>query len=329
MPNGSGPFDVAMDVSTINRLLQEVVQKERRLRRELHDTVERKEFISYRMVKHQSDISSLETVRHHSASLLEDIKDTSLSARAASDQVRQLDTAHGHAQEAIARVSLNADVTQCMDGVTSSLENKEYEAAANFVDTLAKLYNFMPHKEDITASDSENAQFVRVRDAVARVVREELHTAASQSDVSQVLRFAKLFPKLCLSDEGLTTVCLQLRKLVTAHFKQGERTWSAENILEEHPGNDSGTTSLLAELFESVVTIVDQHGDDLTSSFGGAAVQAVVQSLNKECDVCGTQLLKRYIDKRNILQIAKDVSLRAKKQGKSNVDPRCEDKKEE
>ena len=68
----------------------------------------------------------------------------------------------------------------------SSLENKEYEAAANFVDTLAKLHNFMPHKEDITASDSENAQFVRVRDAVARVVREELHTAASKSDVSQV-----------------------------------------------------------------------------------------------------------------------------------------------
>ena len=30
---------------------------------------------------------------------------------------------------------------------------------------------------------------------------------------SQVLRFAKLFPKLCLSDEGLTTVCLQLRKV--------------------------------------------------------------------------------------------------------------------
>ena len=54
------------------------------------------------------------------------------------------------------------------------------------MDTLAKLHNFMPHKEDITASDSENAQFVRVRDAVARVVREELHTAASKSDVSQV-----------------------------------------------------------------------------------------------------------------------------------------------
>ena len=68
----------------------------------------------------------------------------------------------------------------------SSLENKEYEAAAHFVDTLAKLHNFMPQEEGITASDSENAQFVRVRDAVARVVREELHTAASKSDVLQV-----------------------------------------------------------------------------------------------------------------------------------------------
>ena len=126
----------------------------------------------------------------------------------------------------------------------SSLENKEYEAAANFVDTLAKLHNFMPNKDDSTASDSENAHFVRVRDAVARVVREELHTAASKGDVSQVrtrhasssavsvlaslprnslcenccqtsqvLRYAKLFPKLCLSDEGLSTVCLQLRKV--------------------------------------------------------------------------------------------------------------------
>ena len=54
------------------------------------------------------------------------------------------------------------------------------------MDTLAKLHNFVPQEKGITASDSENAQFVRVRDAVARVVREELHTAASQSDVSQV-----------------------------------------------------------------------------------------------------------------------------------------------
>ena len=47
------------------RLLQEVVQKERRLRRELHDTVERKEFISYRMVKHQvSPSEALETIFH-------------------------------------------------------------------------------------------------------------------------------------------------------------------------------------------------------------------------------------------------------------------------
>ena len=81
----------------------------------------------------------------------------------------------------------------------------------------------------------------------------------------QVLRFAKLFPKLRLSDEGLTTVCLQLRKvcletstpsririsyilvtdiflifslqLVTAHFKQGEKTWNAESLEGESNKN--------------------------------------------------------------------------------------------
>jgi|TARA_B110000977_G_scaffold80593_1_gene107881 hypothetical protein len=73
----------------------------------------------------------------------------------------------------------------CLSPPQSSLESKEYEAAANFVDTLAKLHNYVSH-EGIAASDSENAHFVRVRDAVASVVREELHTAASKSDVSQV-----------------------------------------------------------------------------------------------------------------------------------------------
>lgn len=75
----------------------------------------------------------------------------------------------------------------------------------------------------------------------------------------------------------------------------------------------------------------------------------------QECDICGAQLLKRYIvrtslsifqnsnlivtlylttplfallhqDQRNILQIAKDVSLRTKKQGDNNVDPRYVEK---
>lgn len=45
-----------------HRLLQEVVQKERRLRRELYDTVERKELISNRMVKHQ--VSPSESTRN-------------------------------------------------------------------------------------------------------------------------------------------------------------------------------------------------------------------------------------------------------------------------
>ena len=45
--------DEAMDVSTINRLLQDVVQAERTLHRELFDTVVKKEQISQRLTSHQ------------------------------------------------------------------------------------------------------------------------------------------------------------------------------------------------------------------------------------------------------------------------------------
>ena len=43
----------ATDVSTINRLLQDAVQEERRLHRELFETVARKEQISQRLTSHQ------------------------------------------------------------------------------------------------------------------------------------------------------------------------------------------------------------------------------------------------------------------------------------
>ena len=43
----------AVDVGTINRLLQDAVQEERRLHRELFDTVAKKEQISQRLSNHQ------------------------------------------------------------------------------------------------------------------------------------------------------------------------------------------------------------------------------------------------------------------------------------
>lgn len=43
----------AVDVGTINRLLQDAVQEERSLHRELFDTVAKKEQISQRLTSHQ------------------------------------------------------------------------------------------------------------------------------------------------------------------------------------------------------------------------------------------------------------------------------------
>lgn len=110
---------------------------------------------------------------------------------------------------------------------------------------------------NFTWRKSSSARFFQVQRRFLLVHQDQGTYYAKIVSKLQVLRFAKLFPKLCLSDEGLTTVCLQLRKvrrktfslfvffmltvfpllclqLVTAHFKHGERAWSAENIEGEY-----------------------------------------------------------------------------------------------
>lgn len=186
-------------------------------------------------------------------------------------QVRQLDTAHGHAQEAIARVSLNADVTQCMDGVTVSCIPQHadlvycylglhsnplfcaYRALWRTKNMRLLLISWTPSQSFIIlclTKKTSPRQTVKMRNlfefetllpelsgkscilqhprvTCRRFVCGSLLSSATSFlagsprnslcenhfQTSQVLRFAKLFPKLCLSDEGLTTVCLQLRKV--------------------------------------------------------------------------------------------------------------------
>jgi hypothetical protein len=106
-----------MDVSTINGLLQEVVQAERRLHYELNDTVVQKEQVSARLTsRHQLFNAPLESIRKGSAGLHSDVLEMSALANVVSDQVRQLDTEQNSVQCTISRVVLNVDMAACMAG---------------------------------------------------------------------------------------------------------------------------------------------------------------------------------------------------------------------
>ena len=66
---------------------------------------------------------------------------------------------------------------------------------------------------NFTWRKSSSARFFQVQRRFLLVHQDQGTYYAKIVSKLQVLRFAKLFPKLCLSDEGLTTVCLQLRKV--------------------------------------------------------------------------------------------------------------------
>ena len=126
-------------------------------------------------------------------------------------QVRQLDVNQCRVEAAIARVSLNGDVASCVDGITvsfferlflaqnlnrrtdkmlhhciqSSLEDGDFEAAAGFVETLAKLQNTASGGEVLAVSE-ENKHFISARDAVAGVIRGKFNLAADENDTKKV-----------------------------------------------------------------------------------------------------------------------------------------------
>lgn len=126
-------------------------------------------------------------------------------------QVRQLDVDQCRVEAAIARVSLNGDIASCVDGITvsfferlfiaqdlnsrtdvmlhhciqSSLEDGDFEAAAGFVETLAKLQNTASGGEVLAVSE-ENKHFISARDAVAGVIRGKFNLAADENDTKKV-----------------------------------------------------------------------------------------------------------------------------------------------
>ena len=121
--------------------------------------------------------------------------------------------------------------------------------------------------------------------------------------------------------EGLHKICQYLCKRVTEQSNQ-DGVLSAQKTASEDGGR---CATLLSELFQSVVSCIEQHSDDLVGTFGSDALETLIRSLNKECDIRGSQLLKRYLDCRNIFQTGKeDGSLQTRNPDSeaSAVDPR-------
>lgn len=78
----------------------------------------------------------LEVVKAEAESLAGSVKQTSNLSERVSKKVRELDTAQSHVNNTLESIGYIVNRTNAVDGVQQALQTADYEAAAEYVDTL-------------------------------------------------------------------------------------------------------------------------------------------------------------------------------------------------
>ena len=88
------------------------------------------------MCPHTSALQTLEVVKAEAETLANSVKQTSNLSESVSKKVRELDTAQSRVNNTLESIDYIVNRTNAVDGVQQALQNEDYEAAAEYVDTL-------------------------------------------------------------------------------------------------------------------------------------------------------------------------------------------------
>ena len=84
----------------------------------------------------QHVLQTLEVVKAEAETLANSVKQTSNLSESVSKKVRELDTAQSRVNSTLESIDYIVNRTNAMDGVQQALQSEDYEAAAEYVDTL-------------------------------------------------------------------------------------------------------------------------------------------------------------------------------------------------
>ena len=243
-------------------------------------------------------------------------------------QVRELDNAQQRVADTIAHLKAIADRLACLDGVAQALAAEDFEAAAGFVSTFgqleAKLAGSVAAEEEGKHAAEQRAAFSDAKARLEELVRTRFAAAAAAGDHAGVLRFVRLYPPLGLAHEGLGAFCAYLRGRVAQRARAEYEALA--DCLRSPPGAalPSAPTfgSTLTNLFKDIAEAVEENEPLLASGdFGAGAVQRCVTELHAECDGRGAQILRRFMEHRQVARLGAAVARRGQP-GEAAPDPR-------
>ena len=216
------------------------------------------------------------------------------------DQVRELDTAQENVLSAVRRLQAMVDRAGCLEGVSAAMEAEDYERAAAFVADFTALQKQLGEGG---AASGEGAQLSEqetkmgeARERLVGVVRARFSAASEKRDEGGALRFASLMPQLGLLEEGLQSYLGFLRASVAAAARE---EFDALSASLDRAATAVPFVETLTNLLRIVAVQAETNAPVVREHFGAAAPQALVQELQKECDIRGAHLLQRFVEIRS------------------------------
>lgn len=214
-----------------------------------------------------------------------------------SGRVRKLDTICGRITDALKFVDDMLELRECADQVMKTIQNEEFEQAAKYVSRFRACQGVLPPGID----DASIRVLKQAEEQLSVIVRKRFEEAMSTKDQASISRFAKLFPSLGLSGEGvkkyLEFIRHSLAEKCAVDFKQlvtlGKRA-------------DTGPTpyaEVLTNLFVAIADIVQEHQQAVEEEFGPENFVVVVRGMLLEADVQGLRVLDKFkTDNNNIFE---------------------------
>ncbi|KAD4982576.1 hypothetical protein R6Q59_002186 [Mikania micrantha] len=288
------------DVGTMTRLLHECIAYQRNLDLQLENILSLRPDLDKHLSFLQKSADVLDIVKAESDHMLSNVDSTCVLADQVSGKVRELDLAQSRVNETLLRIDAIVERSNCIDGVQKALENEDFEAAANYVQTFLQI----DAKYKDSGSDQRELLFASKKQ-LETIVRRRLSAAVDQRDHPAVLRFIKLYSPLALEEEGLQVYVSYLKKVISLRSKL-----EFEQLVEfmEQNQNQVNFVACLTNLFKDIVLAIEENEEILRSLCGEDGIVYAICELQEECDSRGSLILKKYMEFRKLSKITSEIN---------------------
>ncbi|XP_076331924.1 conserved oligomeric Golgi complex subunit 4 [Tachypleus tridentatus] len=264
-----------------------ICQEEDKAEKELENLLKQQPHLEAKVMSLQRMLPNLQLVHTDAKQLSSMVAFTSTLAENISSKVRQLDLGKSRVSECMQRVEDILDLKFCTDGVSTALENEDYEQAA------AHIHRFLSLDESVlkrSAADSNEGSsleeaFSRLHEAefkLKTIVMQKFDKAVCDGDVASVERFFKTFPLLNQHAEGLKKFSTYLCSQITEAAQENLKSAQSSDPNEKRANVIYADTLTL--LFESIARIVEIHQPLVETYYGHGRLLSVIEILQKECD---------------------------------------------